>query len=434
RLADCARGVDIDADDPVLGDAAAEKLVAWCVEHGLPYLLRESGRPGGRHVITVVDRDDSPVEEWSELCSRIADQFGISIGDRTGQVLRLPTAPHRRGLPAPVLSCTITPAMVQDLLSASAPRRRSGSSRRLNTGGSRSEVEFGLTCALARADRDIEVAWREISVRGGKSAERGREWWIRYMWVTAVSIAAAEAGLDEPAAWQRVRKACPQIRRCRWTDIWRKACVEAKQDRPRRRRITGTGTPTLTPEQSAKLTALRARFATAVSSLTGVDPRRRHSVNALLHALSIALVMRGGSMSTRCLSLAAQLDLSTVRKALATAIEHGLLVRVHEYAGGSADCAAYAVGPAVADHTDESELSSLTRGTPHPPTGSACSIRLRRTYQHDRHVWRLRHDVLATLAPEERLADSQHPAAKTLRSLHFQRVWWTSQTSEQQQA
>lgn len=434
RLADGVYGADIDADDPVLGDAAAEALVAWCVRQGLPYLVRDSGRPGGRHVIAVLTHTRVKAAAWAKLCAEVADQLGVSVTDRTGQVLRLPTAPHRRGLPAPVLSCTITPAMVMDRPATRGPHRRSGRPRSGSGAGSdvsRSEAEFGLTCALARAGYDAESAWREVQGRGGKSAERGRDWWVRFMWVVAVTIAAAEEGLDESAAWQRVRSVCPRIERRWWAPVWARARAEAKLERPRRRRIGDTATTDA--GQLQQIEDIQAGFATAVDALTGVDPRRRRSVAAALHALSAALVTRGGSMSTRDLSVRSRLDLATVRRALATAIEHGLITRVHEYAGGATDCHAYALGPATTAVIPSPGTSSLTRGTPHPH-GTACPQRLRRTYQRDRLRWRLRCDVLASLAPGERLADSQHPAAKTLRSLHVQRLWWTSQTRDQQEA
>ena len=50
--------VDIDpadtGSDPEAGEAVGEELAAWCDGHGLPWLLRASGRPGGRHLIACV--------------------------------------------------------------------------------------------------------------------------------------------------------------------------------------------------------------------------------------------------------------------------------------------------------------------------------------------------------------------------------------------
>ncbi|NEW42519.1 hypothetical protein [Nocardia cyriacigeorgica] len=432
RLADGVYGADIDTDDPVLGDAAAEALVAWCVCQGLPYLVRESGRSGGRHVIVVRTHAKVKPSAWAKLCAKVTRQLAISVTDRTGQVLRLPTAPHRRGLSAPVVSCTITASTVLDRPAARATRRQGRSSARLGATGSpgtRSESEFGLSCALARAGYNTEAAWREVQSLGGKSADRGRNWWTRYMWVSAVSIAAAEDGLDESAAWQQARRACPPISRRWWAPVWKRARAEAKTDRPRRRRIASAAADAA---QLQRIEDYRAGFAAAVAELPAMDPRFRKSVAAALHALSAPLVTRGGSVSDRDLSLRALLDKKTVRKALSYAIDHNLIIRNHEYKGGAKDCTGYELGPAVTITAQPSETSSPTRGTPHP-CGTSNASRLRRTYHQERQRWRRRCDALASLAPGERLANSQHPAAKTLRSLHFQRIWWTSRTREQQE-
>ncbi|MEU2258557.1 hypothetical protein ABZ540_35935 [Nocardia xishanensis] len=286
---------------------------------------------------------------------------------------------------------------------------------------------------MARADYDTATAWREIAALAGKSADLGREWWERYVWCVAVSIAAAEQQLDESAAWQRVRTACRQIGRRWWAPIWARAVAEAKTDRPRRHRVAKTALGE-DPAHADRVAVVRAELIAAAQALPGVDPRRRHSVAAALAALAPALVARDGSMSLRELSIRSRLDLGTIRRALATAVDHQLLIRSHQYAGGSRDCDAYTLGPAVAERISAAEgTSAHTRGTPHPH-GTCSPTRLRRIYQSDRRRWRLRCDVLESLAPGERLATSQHPAAKTLRSLHHQRVWWTSLTTEQQAA
>lgn len=294
-------------------------------------------------------------------------------------------------------------------------------------------MEFGASCAMARANYDTDNAWREIASLGGKSAGLGREWWERFVWCGAVSIAAAEQQLDEEAAWQRVRTACPRVGRRWWTPIWARSVVEAKTDRPRRHRLATTAREE-DPAHAGQVAVVRAELVAAAGALAGVDPRRRHSVAAALAALAPALVARDGSMSLRDISMRSRLELGTVRRALATAVEHQLLIRSHQYAGGSRDCDSYALGPAVVDRISAAnETSAHTRGTPHPH-GACSPSRLRRIYDSDRRRWRLRCDVLESLAPGERLATSQHPAAKTLRSLHFQRVWWTSLTTEQQAA
>ncbi|WP_280393456.1 hypothetical protein [Nocardia wallacei] len=453
RLAAGLLGADVDAADPVIGDACAEALVAWCVEHGLPYVLRESGRPGGRHVIAVVTGSGVPVRKWARLCRRLAREYGVVVQDRTGQHLRLLTAPHRVGLPSQVIACTADPAQVLDALEITARKRPARRGRRSparpgRRGGfdlTRSGREYGASCAMARAGYTARQAWQVISQLVGKSAALGERWWRRYMWLSAVTVVAAEQGLDEDAAWELARRACPAACLARgrawWRDgKWSAAVAEAAVDRPRRYRLDDTDPAAaeteLSPEVRAEIAATREGFEAAVAAeLGGLHPQRRHSVRAALWALAAAIVTREGSISVRCLAIRARLDGKTVRRALATAVQAGLIVATHAYTGGRADCDAYGPGPAATDHLIAARSTvSPTRCTTPGAHGRASRKRLHAEARAARRTWALRCDALAALAPGERLADSRHPAAKLLRSLHHQRTWWRNLTSDEQHA
>lgn len=433
RLAPGVLGADIDTDDPVLGDAVAEELLRFLAVHELAYVLRESGRRGGRHVLGALA---SPAvrREWKALCSRISRQLGVVVDDRTGRVLRLLTAPHRAGLASPVLSCTITPEILPAARTPPPRRRGKRSPRATGTcGGSRSETEFGAAAALARSGTDTVAAWSTLSTPGSKAAARGRRWWQRYVWLPAVTTAAAEDGTPAEDAWQRARTACSWIDRTWWLGLWERSLAEAATERPRRRRV-GSRPALAAGDLGARIAVLQAGLQAAVDAeLAGVDVRRQRSVAAVMSALAPALEGRNGSMSLRDLSVRSRLSLGAVRAALATAIEHGLLVRTHIYAGGSRDCHAYGIGAAAQQHVSAAGASSRHTSCSTPrPTGSCSPTRLRAAYARDRARWRLRCDVIESLAPGERLADSRHPAAKILRSLHYQRTWWTSLTPAEQ--
>lgn len=454
KLANGLLGSDIDADDPLIGDACAEALIAWCHQHGLPYLLRESGRPGGRHVIAVVTNDRVPVKEWSKLCRELSRRFRVVVQDRTGLVLRLLTAPHRVGLPAPVIACTITPDAVMDAVRFHRPksgktksgRRRDSASRTVVGAGdedmSRSGQEYGMACAMARAGWVTQQAWERIADEYGKAAERGKAWFLRYVWERAITTVAAENGLSEDQAWELVQRECPAVRsrgRDTWRYWWRRAQDEATVDRPRRYRLPddpeNTDTAGLPPEVAAEVDAMRHGLRGSVDAeLAHLDPRRRHSIHATVYALAYAIVTRDGSMSLRTLAERARIDYTTVRASLGTAVDSGILIITRRYAQGAADCHAYGVGPAAEHEVSAAQrISPLTRCTTPAPQGSASRSRLRSQHALDRRRWALRCDVMASLAPGERLADSQHPAAKLMRSLWYQRKWWNSLTSEEQQ-
>lgn len=454
RLVDGLLAADIDAECPITGDACAEALVAWCIQHSLPYVLRDSGRAGGRHVIAVITNSKVPVRQWARLCRKLARIHGTVVQDRSGQHLRLLAAPHRIGLPAPVVACTATPADVIDAVRITQrakgswrARRRTGRAGGGQSGSdhTRSAREFGATCAMARAGWTARQAWQAIRRLDGKSAERGERWWRRYMWLSAVTIVCAEEGLGEDAAWERARKACSAACLAHGRDWWRKgkwaaAVAEAETDRPRRRRLEDmdpvAAEASLPLELAAELAAVRTGLSDAVTAvLGGLHPQRRRSVRVTLDALARVLVTRSGSVSGRDLAMLSRQDRKTVRRALAEALAAGLVVQTHTYAGGATDCDSWGVGPRAIDHITaaQSAVSPTRCTTPAPQHGRANPARLHRESVRERRAWALRCDALAALAPGERLADSRHPAAKLLRSLHHQRTWWRNLSAEEQQ-
>ncbi|MGV9639307.1 hypothetical protein ACWDO0_34535 [Nocardia rhamnosiphila] len=436
RLAPALGAADVDADTAALGDAAVRALLEWCVARGLPYLLRESGRPGGRHVITIFDSPETAAE-WRQLCVDLAERLGTVVDDRTGQVLRLLSAPHRRGLPSRIVVNTITPAAIAAAAAAWDVRvRKSKASQpsracrraRSRAGNSRSEGEFGLACALARNGYDTASAWAEVSTKGSKAHDRGKHWWCRYAWLPAVTLVAAEEGSTEQSAWARAKNACPEIGRNlpQWQEMWRQALTEAKMERPRRRRLKPAPAVPADHTESPEVLTLEAGLRAAVQGLTDLETRRRKSLSTVLCALAMPLITREGSISLRDLSVRSRLALATVRRALASAIDLGLLEISRAYTGGADDCHAYRIGPAASSYiTRAQDYEHTSLDTPRP-LGRCSPTRLVAQYTRARVYWRARCDALAALAPGERLADSHHPAAKLIRSLWFQRRWWAN--------
>ncbi len=443
RLAPALGAADVDAATAALGDAAVRALLEWCVARGLPYLLRKSGRPGGRHVITIFDSPNTAAE-WHRFCVNLADRLGTVVDDRTGQVLRLLSAPHRRGLPSRIVVSTITPAAIAEAAAAwEVPVRESKISRpgracrraRSRASNSRSECEFGLACALARNGYDTAAAWAEVSTKGSKARDRGERWWRRYAWLPAVTLVAAEEAITERSAWARAKDACPEIGRNlqQWREMWKQALTEAKTERPRRRRLKPALATSTNHTDSAEIRALEAGLRAAVQDLTDLETRRRKSLSTVLCALAMPLLTREGSISLRDLSVRSRLALATVRRALAAAIDLGLLEISRAYTGGADDCHAYRIGPAASSYITRAEDYEHTSLDTPRPLGRCTLARLTAQYNRDRLYWRARCDALAALAPGERLAVSQHPAAKLMRSLWFQRRWWTNLSDHEQE-
>ncbi|MGW4124439.1 hypothetical protein [Nocardia sp. NPDC004711] len=438
--------IDPDPDQAVLGDVCAEALVAWCVEHRLQYVTRRSGRPGGWHVYAAT-RTPLQAEAWGRVCASLSKKLGITVDDRTGQVIRTLTAPHRRGLPSPVISCTLTPAVVA---AAVPPRTRAKSVVRAsvrktrNRGGdsSRSAAEYGRSCAIARAGYTGAQAWKLISGPGTKS-QRSERWWRRYIWLPAVTIAAAENGLSEAEAWQAVLEACParfaRVTFRWWKPLWCKALQEAVQDHPRRRRIDEVPVQR-DPEIEDRIAQVRRGLDAADRLLVGTRMRRdrMQGIKTVLYHLAPILVTRDGSISIRDLARATRLDDKTVRRARDAAIEAGLLVFARRYGGGAKSCDTFAVTPLVETEIQRarSENSPISYSTPSPtaPRGRCNAAKPDRRHGYERKVWALLNDALAQLGPGERLATSNTRPAKLLRSMWAQRRWFREMNVAEQEA
>lgn len=453
--------VDVDpADtgaDPEAGETVGEELVAWCDGNGLPWLLRASGRPGGRHLIASVPSE--LLGELRALCRRLADQHGPACTPR--RTMRLLTAPHRTGLDAPVLAGTLTAADLPQRLAATAPTsvpagrtaRRQRRTAAAPADGDRSAREFGEAIIRARAGWEPRRAWQAANVPGSKAAERGQLWWRRYVWAGAITVVAAEEGLTEPDAWSRFQRASPararQLGLQAWREAyWQPALAEAQQERPRRRRKDRRSASTGARQPESVRTDAKAEAALLADALCAavaeqaeqakLRPQFAHSVAAAVHALAEAVATRGGSISTRSWSEAARLDPKTLRRARDFAAERGIIYRARSYAGGADDTDAWLPGPATTPFIEERRETSPTRWyTPSPqptPHGQANPHRLRTTHTTERRRWSLRCELSAvTEGSGETFAQSRHPAARTLRSLWHQRHWWTSLTPDQQE-
>ncbi|MGV9408441.1 hypothetical protein ACWDOP_00885 [Nocardia sp. NPDC003693] len=433
-----AADIDPQRGYAIAGDACAESLVKWCERERLPYLVRESGRPGGRHVVTVAGSRRHR-RQWQRLCARLSRQFDVEVDDRTGKTLRLLTSPHRQGLPCPVLACTLTPSDVTDRWVGNDDSARAapaaGSRRPRGTGSragardnTRSGKEFGRACAMVRSEYDAADAWRAIAVPGSKACALGRRWWQRYEWLPAVTAVAAERSLPESDAWALARAACPPkygypVRHRWWLVLWRKALAEAATDRPRRIHC-GDNTVEPSSDPGPEIEALRAELESVSEEvLPGVPmrPQRRASIARMLFHLAGVLVTRDGSISQRDLAERTLMDRRTLQAAMAVCLQVGLLVVTRRYRKGTNDCAAYGVGPEVVSRRADRETSPTSCSTPSP--GRASLLRLRAEHAADRLRWALRCDALARLLPGERLATSKGRSAKLLRSLHHQRQW-----------
>ncbi|MBU3063218.1 winged helix-turn-helix domain-containing protein [Nocardia sp. NEAU-G5] len=446
RISRCLLVADIDAELPEIGDACAEPMIAWCERHRLPYLVRDSGRAGGRHVIALITHRAVPVDEWGQLCLDVSDRWGGVVSDRTGMVLRLLTAPHRLGFRAPVIACTITPRAVQDALQQPSgthrPKKAGRGKLRASTRFDRSASEFGVTCAMVRRGFARQAAWSELVRLAGHAAERGERWFHRYYWLPAVTGVAAERGLTDDAAWELAQRACPAVCRRRgrrwWQGLWDRAVAEAATPRPRRYRSPGQAMCTpATPGIAEEVAVVRRGLAEAVQvEYADLDPRRRRSARTLLWHLAVAIVKREGSISIRDLAERSQLDPSTVQAVLRTATERGLLVIARPYSGGPRSCQAYGIGSAARVYVAAARkiVSPHTSCSTPAPHGAANLARLAVSFASARKRWAQRNDVLAVLAPGERLADSRHPAARLLRSLWYQQKWWQSLTSLEKEA
>jgi hypothetical protein len=404
--------IDIDPADTGAGanagDVVAEQLLLWADRYGLPWLRRASGRPGHAHL--VIKTPPCLREELQLVVRTVASRQNVSATLRS--TLRLTSSPHRHGLPSPVISCTLKTADVDTPVASTTPRTERPARRRRGSGRSRSESEYGHALALARAGHSTAHAWAFASLSGTKAREIGKNAWRRWFWAPATTIAAAERGLTEQQAWDLFHQASPTQAAHVGRDIWRRsrwspALREAAETRPRRRRLgPHQATGRVREPSPRRLRQVQGALHAAVDrhlaprfgargrndTIAGV---RVSSLHAALDAFAHAVLTTYGSISVRHWAERAGLDPKTVRRARDAALKLGILKRVRRYAGGEADCDAFALSEnAAAEHN--TELTSPTLYT--PSHGKADTLRLRSQHQHDRHRFALNHGLRATVA------------------------------------
>ena len=441
-------GADVDAEDAVTGDAIAEVIVAWCERRDLPHLIRHSGRPGGRHAIALANQA-ADREDWAALCHKLARDFRAPVADRTGQALRLLTAPHRAGLASPIIRCTLHPGMITTSALPLAEQSSPSRPRRRRSGGnvwtgvvdsSRSAAEYGDALVHVRRGHTAAVAWQHADRPGTKAGEKGRIWWRRYVWLPAVTTVAAEAGATEDAAWVLAQQADPatalKLGRRWWTGLWERAVDEAATTRPRRRHLSTEDTTT--DEQRGQIAAVSTGLRqAAAAALPHLDPRSRRSVDALCDVAARHIVTRAGGMATRVLAVDAELDTKTVRKWLAALCTAQVLTKTGSYSitGDSAPSDSYGIGPAAHEYVqqalDSPDHFSPTCCSSPAPRGRANPSKLHALHTRERSWWQLRTRALAALPAGENLKTSRHPLAKLVRSRWVQRHWWAQQTPAQ---
>lgn len=459
QLHPAALAADVDPEDvsadPEAGEVAAEDLVRWAEDHGLPWALRASGRPGGHHVVVLAPSASTAAaltSDWTRVCRWVAAQHQVPASPR--RTLRLLSSPHRLGLASPVLVTTLD---VEDLPEPQAPpqdavpktssgrqvRRPKRTARRASpSSNDRSRVEYGMALAHARAGWTARQAWHAIAKPGTKAAEQGQTNWRRWVWAPATTVVAAERGLSADQAWERFEHASPRraraLGRNGWqATYWDPAVIEAHRDRPRRHR-TGSGRGP-SEEQQQEISLVQNGLRSAAEAALAESSRRpqfRRSVRAALDALAPVLVTRDGSISERALCESACLARETLRRVLAWCVERDILERSRSYSGGAEHSAAWSSTPRVQARTDAWRKTETTRGV-HPTSrtyGLADPHRLARAHSRQRREWALRCSLSAgTKSSEKTYKNSNHPAARALRSLRFQKRWWSSQSNDQQE-
>lgn len=459
QLHPAALAADVDPEDasadPEAGDAAAEDLVRWAEDHGLAWVVRASGRAGGRHVLVVTPSRSvaaALTPDWTRVCRWVAEQHQVPASPR--RTLRLLSAPHRLGLASPVLAATLDvedlpapQALPQDAVpktsSGRQVRRPQRAARRASpSSNDRSRVEYGMALAHARAGWTARQAWHAIAEPGTKAAEQGVRNWRRWVWAPATTVVAAERGERADEAWGRFEHASPRRARALGRDGWQAtywdpAVIEAHRDRPRRHR-TGSGRgPSEAQQQEISLVQNGLRSAAeAALAESGRRPQFRRSVLAALDALAPVLVLRDGSISERAWCESACLARETLRRALAWLVEHDILQRTRTYTGGADDSAAWQPTGHTQSILDSSRETEATRGVHPTPRayGQADPRRLARTHARQRQEWALRCSVSArTKSSEKTYKNSDHPAARALRSLWFQKRWWHRKNAEHQE-
>ncbi|MEV6871739.1 hypothetical protein [Amycolatopsis sp. NPDC051128] len=402
--------IDIDPEDTgasaEAGEVVAEQLLLWADHYGLPWLRRESGRPGHTHL--VIKTPPSLHDELQLIVRTVAARQNVSATVRS--TLRLTSSPHRHELPSPILSCTLKTTDVSQPIEtgprrAARPARRRGGSDR-----SRSEGEYGHALALARAGHTTAHAWAFANLAETKAREIGEKAWRRWFWAPATTIIAAENGLTEQQAWDLFHQASPtqaaHIGRAAWRRRrWLPAIREAADIRPRRRRLgLRQATDNQIEPSSRRLRQVRAVLQAAVdryleggfstATRTGVIAGVRvSSLRAALDAFAHAVLTTRGSISVRLWAERAGLDPKTVRRARDVALKLGILERVHRYAGGESDCDAFILIEKIAAENN----TKSTSPTPYTPTrGKADILRLRSQHQRDRRQFALNNQRTST--------------------------------------
>ncbi|WP_410573381.1 hypothetical protein [Amycolatopsis sp. cmx-4-61] len=429
--------IDIDPEDTGAGadagDAVAEQLILWADHYGLPWLRRDSGRPGHTHL--VVKTPPCLREELQLVVSIVATRQNVSATVRS--TLRLTSSPHRHDLPCLIRNCTLTTTDVSQPIDT-RPRRTSRlAPRQGRSGRSRSEGEYGHALALARAGHTVAHAWAFANLAGTKAREIGEKAWRRWFWAPATTIAAAESDLTEQQAWDLFQQASPtqaaHVGRNSWRrNRWLPTLREAAESRPRRHRL-GPHQATDCPSEPSprRLRQVRAGLHAAVDGhlaagfntamRTGVIAGVRiSSLRAALDAFAHAVLATGGSISIRHWAERAGLDPKTVRRARDAALKLGILKRVHHYAGGETDCDAFI----LTDSANPDHNTDLTSPTVYTPTrGQADPLRLRSQHQRDRRRFLLNRSLRVS-ATEVRFPQSGQepsPATATTTTAHGQR-------------
>lgn len=434
--------VDVDAADTgapaEAGVAASENLRDWLTGHGLPFLRRASGRPGGHHVIAQVP--PALLDAFAAYVADVAEHHGVAATLRVPRTLRLLTAPHRHGHPAPVLEGTLTPADAPTASTGPArtpkrPAHRPASRPSKPGQQTASEREYGRTCAAIRRGLNFTQTWAILG--DCKVVERGQADFRRFMWFRAVTEVAAERGLDEETAWDLARDAsiarARSLGRQAWRDRYWLPAVERAADpaHPRVRRLTDRAdeppqTPTADPaEQAAVLERTRTAMHDAAADLiASFRPQRQKSIRAVIDALAVALVSRDGSIDVRTLAEQACVSKGVTIQVKADLTEHGIIAVAERYGGGADDCHRYVLGSRAEQALPQNETTRWYTPTPRS-YGHANPQRMRLHHVRERTRWRLRCTLEeATHQTGERWATSQHPAAKAARSLWAQRARW----------
>jgi hypothetical protein len=456
--------VDVDptdnGGDAVLGEAAAELVVAWATQHCLRWWVRESGRPGGRHVI--IEVPDAQLDALRQRVVQLAETLTVPMSVR--KPLRLLGSPHRLGLPAPNIGGTLI-ADYQHSPTAAVGERRAGQpgkksaqqpdedrdTRTVIACGSGqgdtspSGVEYGRSMFCARSGYTAAQAWRD-AVDCQVTRRGGYDEWLRFIWSKAITVVAAESGLSEEQAWVRVERETPQraseLGRDRWrSKVWQPALAEATIDRPRRYTDPRTpGNPDgggQTAARQDEIAILREGLRTAAEQLLSKQRRRpqvHHTMAALMDTLALAIA-HDGRISLRRMAEESLLADSTVELRCREALQAGLITKVATYRADCQPCDLYAIGPVAQPYI---QAIRETRGSlVHPQcsprtTGAADPSLLRAAHATDRRSYLspaltpAQGDTLSALSPDHR----QHFSC-VIRSRAKQLQWWRNLSDDQ---